>query len=66
MFGRYLLPDLWSDLNFKGQRLVNYHIDKRSNTKNQSPINTKSCTENEYANAIQKVPEQNFGAFKDH
>ena len=40
-------------------------INQRSNTKKQSPINTKSCTENEYVNEIQKVPEQNFGAYED-
>ena len=33
--------------------------------KKQSPINTKSCTENEYVNEVQKVPEQNFGAYED-
>ena len=33
--------------------------------KKQSPINIKSSTENEYVNKIQKVPEQNFGAYED-
>ena len=28
-----------------------------------SPSNTKSCTENEYGNKIQKLPEQNFDAY---
>ena len=32
--------------------------------KKQSPINTKSCTENQYVNEIQKVPGQNFGAYE--
>ena len=31
----------------------------------QSPIKTKTCTENEYDNEIQKGPEQNFGAYED-
>ena len=31
----------------------------------QNPIKTKTCSENEYFNEIQKVPEQNFGACKD-
>jgi hypothetical protein len=40
-------------------------INHRSNTKKQSPINTKSCTENKYVNEVQKVPEQQFGANED-
>ena len=48
---------------FLSKNLTN-SINQRSNTK-KSPINTKSCTENEYVNEIQKVPEQNFGAYED-
>ena len=40
-------------------------INQRSNTKKQSPSNTKSCTENEYVNEIQKVPDYFFGAYED-
>jgi hypothetical protein len=38
-------------------------INQKSNTKKQSTINIESCTENEYVNGIQKVPQQNFGAY---
>ena len=31
-------------------------MNQKSNTKKQSPINIKSCTENECVNGIQKVP----------
>ena len=40
-------------------------INQRSSTKIQNPIKTKTCTENEYVNEVQKVPEQNFGAYED-
>ena len=40
-------------------------VNQRSNTKKQSAINTKSCTEDEYVNEIQKVPEQNFDTYED-
>ena len=33
--------------------------------KKKSPINTKSCTENEYVYEIQKVPGQNFDEYED-
>ena len=31
----------------------------------QNPIKTNTCTESEYVNEIQKVPEQKFGAYED-
>ena len=40
-------------------------INQRSSKKIQNPIKTKTCTENEYVNEVQKVPEQNFGAYED-
>ena len=40
-------------------------INQRSNTEKQSPIKIKFSTENEYVNGIQKVPQQNFGAYED-
>ena len=38
-------------------------INQRSNTEKQSPIKIKSTAEN--VNGIQKVPQQNFGAYED-
>jgi hypothetical protein len=38
-------------------------INQRSNTEKQSPIKIKSSTENKCVNGIQKVPQQNFGAY---
>jgi hypothetical protein len=40
-------------------------INQRSNTEKQSLIKIKSSTENKYVNGIQKVPQQNFGAYED-
>ena len=40
-------------------------INQSNSTKIQNPIKTKTCTENEYVNGVQKVPEQNFGAYED-
>ena len=40
-------------------------INQRSNTEKQSPIKIKSSTENKCVNGIQKVPQQNFGAYED-
>ena len=40
-------------------------INQRSNTEKQSLIKIKFSTENEYVNGIQKVPQQNFGAYED-
>ena len=41
-------------------------VNQRSNTKKQRPTKTKLCNEKEYVNEIQKVPEQNFGAYEGH
>ena len=42
-------------------------INHRRNTKSKVPLTQSPvCTVNEYVNEIQKVPEQNFGAFEDH
>ena len=46
-------------------KLFTNSINQGSNTEKQSPINIKSSTENEYANGIQKVQQQNVGAYED-
>jgi hypothetical protein len=46
-------------------KILTNSINQRSNTIKQKPINTKSYTENEYVNEVQKVPEQQFGAYED-
>ena len=40
-------------------------INQRINTEKQSPIKIKYSSENEYVNGIQKVLQQNFGAYED-
>ena len=46
-------------------KILTNSINQRHNTKKQKPINTKSCTENQYLNEIQKIPKQNFCAYED-
>ena len=40
-------------------------INQRSSKKIQNPMKTKTRTENECVNEVQKIPEQNFGAYED-